>query len=264
MINKFGKLAGWIITTLTLITLVFTFHDQILELFQNRHDKFSDQTHVEGDLQFPKLVKHRNENTISESISTYSTLGDTTIKKLPKINGIDVSDFRNKDVVEVIIGVNHSEIPVDSFYKGIDLQTLVRRVRFIPPIWKLSLTMGVINDRLYISTAFRDIQKEQIVGNIRYNHWILYKSNMFDYRDGNDFLEVQDLQGYVIFQIIYKANTIYISGYIITPVNVIILGNDSMNGHARVYAAFKTEHDWKKRAIEEISYIKSFVPPQIK
>ena len=74
--------------------------------------------------------------------------------------------------------------------------------------------MIIKNDRLFISTVFKDIQKEEVVGIIDYDHWRLFKPNLLNWKESDTSLEALDRGNNVIFNMIYEQpNTLTIHGY---------------------------------------------------
>jgi hypothetical protein len=93
----------------------------------------------------------------------------------------------------------------DSMYKLAVLQ---------PPLFNISFKLK--NEYLFISSSFRDIKTEQIIGKMDFNHWETKNSGITHYHDGDDNMEIIDANGFVVFNMRYQyPNTIQINGYFI-------------------------------------------------
>lgn len=80
----------------------------------------------------------------------------------------------------------------------------------------LNMRFIIINDRLHISTTLIDYPNEEAVGVLERNRWKLAKSNLFTYKDTDQFLEVIDRQGNVLFSLRFEApNTLIYRGYVV-------------------------------------------------
>lgn len=90
-----------------------------------------------------------------------------------------------------------------------------------------NLTIGVKDERLYVSTVFKDIEKEETVGSIEFNHWKLFKPNLLDFRNGEQKLEVKDKQNRIVFSVRFSkdVDAVFISGYFISSKSILILSS---------------------------------------
>lgn len=89
------------------------------------------------------------------------------------------------------------------------------------------LKFKIEKNRLFVSTTFRDIQKEEVVGIINYKSWSLLKDNLLDYIETDESFEVIDRNGNVIFSIKYKApNIVSLKGYFIKSSKVFIIDSN--------------------------------------
>lgn len=137
-----------------------------------------------------------------------------------------------------------------------------------------SLLIGVRDSRMYVSTEFNDLQHEDAMGIIEYNHWKLYKGNILEYYDTDSSLEVKDKQGYIVFSIKYFTEhtpnraAVEISGYLIDPNSILIMGNqlmvvDTIGGAHYTDSArrcfSKDLTDWRRKAEVEIAKIKTIM-----
>jgi hypothetical protein len=80
--------------------------------------------------------------------------------------------------------------------------------------YEFPFVLKLIEDRLFIRAKFRDISNGTILGEIDFNKWKLYRNNILDFDNNDDFLEVIDKHGYITCSIKFKPpNNIVIHGY---------------------------------------------------
>lgn len=228
------------------------------EYFLSPKEKFRKENYVSGELKSPMI-----------SVGKYKTLEspmkfvDTAKDDAPRINGILIKQFRDTNFVKlgwIFVQVGryfYTCSPID-FLKGIDI--------FNPTLSGCTdahLLLGVKNDRLYVSAEFKDLQNEQTIGFIQFNHWSLYKPNLLDFDNDDKRLEVKDKQHNIVFSISYESigvtpsPVVHISGYFISPTSILILGNVGKEFKDENECISKTDSTWKQRALTEISTIKS-------
>lgn len=77
---------------------------------------------------------------------------------------------------------------------------------------------------LFLSTSFKDIQNNEIVGTISENHWSLFKPNLLNYQNTDSGLVVIDRGGNIIFKINFGLlNILNVDGYFVGIKNVAVL-----------------------------------------
>ncbi len=92
----------------------------------------------------------------------------------------------------------------------------------------IDLTFKLINDRLFISTTFIDIQNNQFVGRMEYNHWES-KNSISHFHDEDDNMEIIDANGYVMFNMRYEfPNTVIVQGYSIFKDHICVVSNSGI------------------------------------
>jgi len=109
-----------------------------------------------------------------------------------------------------------------------------------------------------VSVKFFDLEKDEFIGSIAYNHWNLFTPNLLDFHNDDERLEVKDKQNNIVFSIIYEGVGVWISGYFIDSKSIIVMPNDpkkSKTGHP--LCLLKTDASWKQKALDEIVVIKS-------
>jgi hypothetical protein len=92
-----------------------------------------------------------------------------------------------------------------------------------------NFSMKLEDKKLYFSLKIVDIEKEEVIGIMDYNHWSLFKPNLLDYYNDDNTLEVLDRQGNVAFSIqLIGLNIIKLRGYFISQKNISIVADDRM------------------------------------
>jgi hypothetical protein len=176
--GSFYSIIG-ILVTLSGVIGLFTFWPQINDLFASRKEKWKDQTFVRGILIPQSLLS--STDTINLELGTVSFRDNVHNLK----QGIEFKQSR-------VLGCGSS------------------------PVFPFDLRFKIENNRLYFATTFKDIQKEEVVGIIDFRTWSLVKSNLLDYNETDESLEVIDRSGNIIFSLLYKyPNTISIKGYFV-------------------------------------------------
>lgn len=215
----------------------------------------------EGDLKPDKIsTKRATEETIrflkySPLISDEKTNGDT----LPRIFGLKIKNIESNGI---FLNIGNTVMPVT-------LPQLSNGIEVSIPIHGnfscSSLRFGYKDERIYISTEFSDLQKEETIGIIEYNHWKLFKKNRLIFYNDERRLEVRDLQNNIVFGIEYKQdfgknNWVYVSGYFISPETVSIIATDSTRRTDTDTCISKSSDSWKVKSATLIKNIKTFFP----
>ncbi|HEY9177924.1 MAG TPA: hypothetical protein VIN07_09550 [Flavipsychrobacter sp.] len=129
----------------------------------------------------------------------------------------------------------------------------------------INLIFGLHDSKLYVSVEFKDLQKEETIGYIEFNHWKLYKPNLLDFRSDNKRLEVRDKQNNIVLAVAFVGNTemniVNISGYLIGTESVFVMPNGSYPRRSETkdtsICISKYSQNWKTTAQLEISKLKS-------
>jgi len=213
----------------------------------------------------PKKIKYDDEKTIQGDIHSPKISNEAQLESVPQFydnpyannnliaRGIYVNNLSKREVLKIVIGHLEVDIPILDLYKGINLWTYA--FGFCGNDGALWLIAR--EDRLYASAKFMDLQGGFKIGEIEYNHWKLFDGKYLDYFCDNENFEVQDHQGYIPFTMSFSENAksafVLISGYIISPTNVLVLNGDNMS------CIPKLRKNWKEEAEIEINKIKSVV-----
>lgn len=253
-IKIFG-VALWkvIIGAILIATGIVAFID-IKKVFLNPKEIYDKETFIEGDLKPAKLnIIDSFEKISNEGVIRFSTelIKDT----LPVIKGILIKDFIKSDIL-VIMGNSGRTYARDDYYTGIDV------LKSLKKCIQKKIILGVKDDRLYVSCEFKDLQNEQTIGVIEFNHWKLYKANMFDFISTDDKLEVIDKQHHIVLSIGYIVNKnnsqcLYIDGYFIDPTSILVLRGHKVLGKEYENCFLKSDKNWKQKAELAIESIKS-------
>lgn len=236
-----------IIGTLVTIIGAITYYKPIMDLFKTRHEKYEDETFLQGDLKPNKILKKSDQYKLLEvpiNLKNYP-ISDSN----PKIKGILIPNLHMKEKINIELGSNLISCYTEDLYNGVEI--------YNPPTFDIYLfTLYAHDDRLYVSTEFKDLKKEETIGIIEFNHWKLYKDNLFDYKDdsvNNNRLQVWDKQHNIAFSIKYSetGDTVSVMGYFIGPYSISILTptGSITNG--------KGDSDWKEISMPVIKKIPS-------
>jgi hypothetical protein len=113
----------------------------------------------------------------------------------------------DSQLVTINIGENRFFFSQASLKMGVDVPGGAGR---------LGIFAKLMDKRVYVSTYFREINSENIIGDMDFNEWKIKSDKIYDY-DEDDKLEIMDENGYVMFSMnnIPQTNTIRIRGYFI-------------------------------------------------
>jgi hypothetical protein len=220
---------------------------------------------------YPK-VKHEKEKTIAGEMhtpnlqpgkldpSSYKILEKDPVfyrepfnSNYPAINGIRLKRYDSSGFTVFGIGNTAIPLPNPDLERGIELSI---GHPFGCQEHKISLFLK--NLKLYIAADFRDLEKEEIMGSLEYNHWTAYKDNMIDFNSDDFGLEVKDKQGNIVFSICCGyGNIVYIAGYFVNKQSVMVLQNNYLKNKDQLGCFQKNTSDWKKRAEGDVGLIKS-------
>ncbi len=219
---------------------------------------FSDDGHRgDGSLTlFDIKSKKKYKINIISTVGTQAVNGSLPFHKIdtgnhlyPNIRGILIPNVERLPEIEIRMGAMIIQLPVNFFRVGVNILGLSPYTICADR----ELVLGVKDNRLYVSTEFKDLQKEEVIGNIEFNHWKLYKPNFLDFRNDDHKLEVRDKQGYIVFSIHFAApNKLIVQGYFIGA-NAIA----TVNNITDAFCYDKSNPHWRDSAINRISKMKS-------
>ena len=254
--RNFGKKIWTYLGYLALLISIIIARDPIINIFSSPKEKYEREAFVEGDLRPPKLTQIDTGKgyKISEVSPFYTNMVD---EAYPKIRGIYMKGFNKRIQTGIVLGSEAILCFNDDLYKGIEISN---------PLMKgctdFKISFGVKDSRLYISTEFKDLEKEETIGFIEYNHWKLYKPNLLYFENDDKRLEVRDKQNNIVFSISYQevsdnsVGIVYIGGYFVNSASVLVLSaKPSFN---ECYS--KSKGEWRQNAMDKIRTIKSVFP----
>jgi hypothetical protein len=211
--------------------------NELIQLSKSKKDKYEEENFVEGTLEAPKIESGSADFSILEYPPIFTNAVLDTLKasdsiiSLPKINGLLIKNMNESEKILFSIGIDNIaqgkliNIPISTLKKGISLN-----ISSFLECSDKKILMCIKDSRLYISVDFKDLQKEEIIGFIEFNHWKLFKPNLLDFKSDDSRLQVRDRQGNIVFTINYalntgNLNTLSIGGYFIGDESVSILTN---------------------------------------
>lgn len=261
-----------ILSVIAVVTGVVLSVEPIRNMFLTESEKFEKEKIVKGELkpdEIPTSYSTANDEYNGRKIRQQNF---TPTKTTPIIEGILIDSIKGIDTFLIwfdndtvnkpynldglkrpkhVRGTGPLSVPADQLFDGVNPAGEIGylgydKSPFFPYILK------VIGNRLYISTTFKDINKEEIIGIIHYNEWKLYRDNMLEFRNDDKRLEVMDKAGNIVFSVKFVA-----------PNRIIVLGYFIGNHSAMVFSDaikiinFENDKNWKKNCLEEIRKIKS-------
>jgi hypothetical protein len=239
--------------------VIFLVYTAIRETYKPQSEKNIEDKFWHGDLKPPKLENTPKQYTVSELPPIY--LKHPIISNLqPGIKGLYAKGINKKNNISIVLGNLMINCLVSDLYKGVNL--------FSPSFTNCTdskLIIGLKDDRLYVSVEFKDLEKEETIGVIEFNHWLLYKDNTLRFNNDDERLEVKDKQNNIVFSIQYviappNDPIIQINGYFINPYDVLIISDMAVadsNGVEFNKCILKKDLNWKQKAEFKIQNIKS-------
>lgn len=224
-------------------------------------EKYTKDFFVEGDLKPTKLLLQRQESKDYRLSDLPLNFNLTPSEKIePIIKGIRLRNLHKRKFLYIMAGNVVLKCDIADFYKGVRVFS-----KKFEGCSDSNLILGIKDDRLYVSVEFKDFQKEETIGVIEFNHWKLYKPNLFDFDNDDTKLQVRDKQHNTVFSIRYIAaqepqsiNTVILTGYFINPSSVLVLSLDSLGkGFSEAVCYSKGATNWKTIVLQSIQKINS-------
>jgi hypothetical protein len=172
-----------------------------------------------------------------------------------KERGITIKDL-GKQTLIMMVGRTAWLIDGSAFYRGIEI--------FPSKVFcdDYKLVLGAKEDKLYVSAEFKDLEKEEMMGIIEFNHWKLYKENVFSFNNDDETLEVRDKQNNIAFAISYgrlvHMKGVLVSGYFIGDSSTMVLRTNIEGPKDTQFCILKSDPAWKNRVMTEISKQRSY------
>lgn len=284
IIQNFIESYKWHIITaiLTVISLVFGL-PAFIDFLKSPKEKYNTETFIEGDLK-PARIGNTSALSATGDLGDKFTINHTAYEHAPKIEGILLKRLKERGTVAVQCGNVMILTSSGALSNGLDILHINEndfyRATFDTTIKKNSqqscvpnkIILGLHDNRLYVSVEFKDLKKEETIGNIEFNHWKLYKPNLFDFHNTDSTLQVIDKQNNVVFSVRYVSagNCVLINGYLIGDESVYVMPRDmTLTSESQIYdtsarifssdtcvCIYKSDGDWKQKAQKAISKIK--------
>ncbi|WP_158991540.1 hypothetical protein [Mucilaginibacter sp. L196] len=242
---------GWIVSFSVVIGLILDYQ-QIKNMLLSPQKQYEQNYFYKGDLSPEKIS---DDKTLLYKLSPVPPNFNYVKKNwLPLIPGIAIK-FNPDSMLHIFVGQYNFYCPKTILEKGVSLH--------LPNTCDTTslLSLGVKDDRIYVSVQFDDLQKEETVGYITYNHWTLYRPNMFDFQtDGKRYLQVEDLKNNIIFSIHYWKGVdvvddgVFIAGYFLESKSVTVIPNFRY-GFDHITCYLKDSPEWKEHAYDDIRHI---------
>ncbi|WP_428330994.1 hypothetical protein [Mucilaginibacter sp.] len=253
--NTFKSFWGIVIIISVLSGIYYLFFPYPLsKLFQTEQEKRDNEIFDKGELKAPPAPIMDNQRySISKITPDFNIPRSIKLHYRP-VKGIVLPDLNKNGYVFVSLsGYIFTCFRVD-LEKGIDIFD-----PFLSNCATTSLNLAVKDSKLYVSVVFKDLEKEEVIGIISYNHWQILKTNVLKIKDDDpEKFEVIDKQNNIVFSMKYQAEGVWISGYFIGAKSIIVMPNDP-----KKYKKFlplcilKSDSSWKQKALDEIIKIKT-------
>jgi hypothetical protein len=249
---KKRKAGFWTITTgIIAIVSLITYRNDIKKLFQSPKEKFEEEKTVQGD-----LIASDSKSKGYKILEIPPIFSTEAMKNhsYPPVKGIIVPDLKPGGQVYLLVGRMMYIISAEYFYKGIAIVNPFNNCGYI------KLELAAREDRLFISTEFRDLEKEEIMGIIEFNRWKLFKENILTFNNDDDRLEVRDKQNRIAFSIKFGETfrqIVVINGYLIGDSSAMVMRADPGDPPDTIVCFQKADSNWRNKVKAEANLIKS-------
>jgi hypothetical protein len=231
--------------------------------FKSDYEKFKDEKIKQGTVEFDTIQTHDTPENISNVELRKQFIYNQQTYHYPAVKGIYVKNLdkmRPKDNVDFVIGSNTFVVTKEQLDSGINLIALYNSGISICKndaiVWAIAQ-----KNRVYISAKFIDLGTDppHEIGEMKFNHWTIYKDEFMDYTPGKDRFEVKDKQGYIVFSIADISSNgevrIAVNGYFNSPYSVLFFSNQNSP-----LCIQKSDSNWLKKAETFAAKIKSVFP----
>lgn len=257
---KLWLIVSSVMTVLGFVVTTLGGFAPIKSLFTSQKEKYDEEAFVSGELKPERLMKRsgfvytRTEKPMAFYLDTLGVNG-------PHIKGILAKNFRDPEFARNGWIVTRLGRYIFTCWAG----DLHHGIEILNPIFggctASKIVLGIKDDRLYVSAEFKDIQKEETIGFIEFNHWKLYKENMLNFLNDDDKLEVRDKQNNIVLSLKYYGhqNGLMISGYFIDYNSVLVVRDTFEDFKDENQCISKQDSNWKNKAMREISLIRTVI-----
>lgn len=222
-LSKYNKFKTWLKSFTGILTTIITLISVVgipLIIKQTKNEFRSPQEESDSKYYLGELKPKTLERTVQRNSIEISKMPDFT--KLPKVN--------KNDGLPIVKGLKIPQgtgkpfgIMAGNLIKFLNVDTLRDGRYFNLKCENEGMKLGVLyNDgKMYFSTSFYDIFKNQLIGELEFNRWKVYKEH-YDYPQNTEYkLEIKDSKGYIAFSAEFlfgdKIDVIKLNGYFLRP-----------------------------------------------
>ena len=120
----------------------------------------------------------------------------------------------------------------------------------------IRISIKIVDNRLYISTIFNDINNNEVIGIIKNGQWYLLKKNMLNYYSDDKTLEVIDKYNNVVLRLSsINADTISLDGYFSSTKSISVVSKSGCGCFPKSESNRKLDSVYKANALKEIKKI---------
>ena len=113
-------------------------------------------------------------------------------------------------------------------------------------------TIYLVEDRLYVTTDFRNLLDDGIAGSINQRQWTLLNKSLSGFHSDDNSFQVSDMQGNIIFNMQFnRPDSLLIQGYFIGKECLYVIGHNTTYSDAKV-------GDYIERAMPEIKAVNNY------
>jgi hypothetical protein len=238
----------------------------VAEYFKSAKEKREEREFEEGylkplplnlpDSTSPESTTHYISNGIQDTLAENTDTSFGKNNSYPLMKGIFIKDLIKKKSISINLGTNIYGASPSELFAG-------KNIGSVLGFEDMNIILGAKDDRLYISVEMSDLQRQEHIGIINFNHWVLYMPNLLNYQDDDYRLEVRDKQNNIVLAVKYNQDPdnpeVTLAGYFISPQKILILPNDRSAIRDFTYGAIEGDK-WKQICLERIKRIKTIFP----
>ena len=96
-------------------------------------------------------------------------------------------------------------------------------------------TIYLVEDRLYVTTDFRNLLNDEIAGSINKKQWAIFTKSLSGFHSDDNSFQVSDAQGNITFQMEFnEPDSLSIQGYFIGKECIYVVGHNTTYSDAKV------------------------------
>jgi hypothetical protein len=272
IIKSFKKF-WWLIGIILVLGGGLANYTKLADYFKSGKRKYDEAKGPLGVLKMPLSKSKDSTGELSKPLISTPPI-DTSLLSLPKhlppgfklikdgeaFKGIHIPGLSQKTMFVFELSNSPTMIEIGTLYKGLNIFG-----HFVPYRRNDSFYIKAINDSVYISATFTDLETENAIATVDFNRWHVIAANSLSYYPTDTSLEVRDNRNCIALSIIYFKGTgspkdygkLKINGYFIDDKSILVSGSPDVNITDSI---LKTDKDWKEKAKVEIQKIPSIFP----